>query len=145
MTRPAPWRLDPAAYPLSEEIGTRYQDLDTNGHLNNVAFAALFESARVKVNRATRPQDARPANERSMVASVAIAYLAEGSFPDPVTVTSGIGRVGNSSFTIEQAMFQRGRCIATCDTVVVVRTDDQCKPLRPELRASLEQRLTRGG
>ena len=142
MTRPAPWRLDSAAYPVTEEFGTRYQDLDPNGHLNNVAFAALFENARVRINRATRP---RPANERTMVASVAIAYLREGSFPEPVTICSGIGRIGSSSWTIEQAMFQAGQCIATCDTVVVCRTDNEAKPLRAEVRAELEKRMTRGG
>ena len=141
MTRPAPWRLDSAAYPVTEEFGTRYQDLDPNGHLNNVAFAALFENARVRINRATRP---RPANERTMVASVAIAYLREGSFPEPVTICSGIGRIGSSSWTIEQAMFQAGQCIATCDTVVVCRTDNEAKPLRAEVRAELEKRMTRG-
>lgn len=144
MTRPAPWRLDATAYPITQEIDTRYQDLDTNGHLNNVAFAALFESARVRINGAPRSDSDRPANVRTMVASVAIAYLAEGSFPDPVTVTSGIGRIGNSSWTIEQAMFQQGRCIATCDTVVVARTDEQAKPLGAKLRAQLEARMTRG-
>jgi len=145
MTRPAPWRSDPTAYPVVEEFGTRYQDLDTNGHLNNVAFAALFENARVRINRATRPTGNRPANERTMVASVAIAYLHEGSFPEPVTVCSGIGRIGTSSWTIEQAMFQGGRCIATCDTVVVCRTDEQAKPLRAEVRAELQGKMTRGG
>jgi acyl-CoA thioester hydrolase len=142
MTRPAPWRLDPSAYPVSDEFGTRYQDLDPNGHLNNVAFAALFENARVRINRATRP---RPANERMMVASVTIAYLREGSFPEPVTICSGIGRIGSSSWTIEQAMFQADQCIATCDTVVVCRTDDEAKPLRAEVRAELGSRMTRGG
>jgi len=142
MTRPAPWRLDPAAYPVGDEFGTRYQDLDPNGHLNNVAFAALFENARVRINRATRT---RPANERMMVASVTIAYLREGSFPEPVTICSGIGRIGSSSWTIEQAMFQSGQCIATCDTVVVCRTDGEAKPLRAEVRAELESRMTRGG
>lgn len=126
---------------MREEFGTRYQDLDPNGHLNNVAFAALFENARVRINQATRP---RPANERTMVASVAIAYLREGSFPEPVTICSGIGRIGTSSWTIEQAMFQAGQCIATCDTVVVCRTDGAAKPLRDEIRAELEKRLTRG-
>jgi acyl-CoA thioester hydrolase len=144
MTRPAPWRLDPTAYPVVEDFGTRYQDLDPNGHLNNVAFAALFENARVQINRATRPWGDRPSSERTMVASVAIAYLREGSFPEPVTVCSGIGRIGTSSWTIEQAMFQAGHCIATCDTVVVCRTDDQAKPLRAEVRAELESRMTRG-
>jgi acyl-CoA thioester hydrolase len=145
VTRPAPWRLDPAAYPVADEFGTRYQDLDPNGHLNNVAFAALFENARVRINRATRPWDGRPANERSMVASVTIAYLREGSFPEPVTICSGIGRIGTSSWTIEQAMFQAGQCIATCDTVVVTRTDNEARPLRDEVRAELEKRMTRGG
>lgn len=145
MTRPAPWRLDPAAYPVSEEFGTRYQDLDTNGHLNNVAFAALFENARVQLNRATRPWGERPTGQRTLVASVTIAYLREGSFPEPVTVCSGIGRIGTSSWTIEQAMFQTGACIATCDTVVVCRTDGEAKPLPAEMRAELESRMTRGG
>jgi len=127
---------------VREEFGTRYQDLDPNGHLNNVAFAALFENARVRINRATRP---RPANERTMVANVTIAYLREGSFPEPVTICSGIGGIGKSSWTIEQAMFQAGACIATCDTVVVCRTDGDAKSLRAEVRAELESRLTRGG
>ena len=145
VTRPAPGRLDPTAYPVVEEFGTRYQDLDTNGHLNNVAFAALFENARVQINRVARPWGDRPSRERTMVASVAIAYLREGSFPEPVTICSGIGRIGTSSWTIEQAMFQSGQCIATCDTVVVCRTDNAAKPLRPEVRAELESRMTRGG
>jgi acyl-CoA thioester hydrolase len=144
MTRPAPWRLDLTAYPVHEEVGTRYQDLDPNGHLNNVAFAALFETGRVRLNRVVRPATDRPGNERGMVASVAIAYIGEGGFPAPVTIASGIGRIGTSSWTIEQAMFQSGRCIATCDTVVVIRTDEQAKPLRADLRTALETKMTRG-
>ncbi len=117
---------------------TRFQDLDLNGHLNNVAFAALFENARVLLNRDVRPWVDRPENERTMVAAVEINYLREGNYPDPVTMCSGIGRIGNSSWAIMQAMFQNGVCIATCDTVVACRTDGESKPLRPEMRADLE-------
>src|SRR3546814_14464855 len=78
-----------------------------------------------------------------MVAAVEINYLAEGNFPDPVRIATGIGRLGTSSWTIVQAMFQNGRCIATCDTVVVCRTDGQAKPLRPEMVAELEEKLAR--
>lgn len=112
--------------------------MDINGHLNNVAFAALFESARVLLNRQVRVWNERPANERTMVAAVTINYLAEGNYPDPVTIASGIGSIGTSSWTILQSMFQNGRCIATCDTVVVARTDNQAKPLRAALRTGLE-------
>ncbi|MEY3658468.1 MAG: hypothetical protein RL425_1229 [Pseudomonadota bacterium] len=133
MPKPLPHRLDPATYPVSMTAQTRFQDMDINGHLNNVAFAALFENARVQLNRNVRPWADRPANERTMVAAVEINYLREGNFPDDVTVCSGIGRIGTSSWTIEQAMFQNGACIATCDTVIVCRTDNQAKPLRAEI------------
>ena len=143
MPKPESWRLNPASYPVTIELQTRFQDMDINGHLNNVAFAALFESGRVLLNRDVRPLDERPANERTMVAAVEINYLAEGNFPDPVRIATGIGRLGTSSWTIVQAMFQNGRCIATCDTVVVCRTDGQAKPLRPEMVAELEEKLAR--
>ncbi len=143
VAKPESWRLIPASYPVREEYQTRFQDLDPNKHLNNVAFAVLFENARVLLHRHLRPWEDRPKGERTMVAAVEINYLAEGSFPEPVTITSGIGRVGNSSWTIVQAMFQGETCIATCDTVVACRTDGEGKPLRAELRADLETQLVR--
>src|SRR3546814_16264828 len=94
---------------------------------------ALFESGRGLLNRDVRPLEERPANERTMVAAVEINYLAEGNFPDPVRIATGIGRLGTSSWTIVQAMFQHGRCLATCDTVVVCRPDGPAKPTRPEM------------
>ena len=143
MAKPERWRLDAASYPVCIELQTRFQDMDVNGHLNNVAFAALFESGRVLLNRDARPLGERPANERTMVAAVEINYLAEGNFPDPVRIATGIGRLGTSSWTIVQAMFQNGGCIATCDTVVVCRTDGQAKPLRAEMVAELEVKLAK--
>jgi acyl-CoA thioester hydrolase len=139
MARPEGWRLDLAAYPVILESDTRFQDMDINGHLNNVAFASLFENARVQLHRTARPWGERPKNERTMVASVEINYLAEGNFPAPVTIGSGVGRVGNSSWVIVQAMFQNGKCVATSDSVIVCRTDNESKPLRAELRAGLEE------
>ncbi len=142
VAKPDNWRLNPASYPIRLVVQTRFQDLDPNGHLNNVAFAALFEHGRVRLNRDVRPFDERPDNERTMVAAVTINYLREGSYPEDVVVASGIGRIGTSSWTIEQAMFQHGHCIATCDTVVVCRTDNSAKPLRPDLREELEKMVT---
>ena len=145
MAKPESWRLDAASYPVHIDLQTRFQDMDINGHLNNVAFAALFESGRVLLNREIRPWEERPANERTMVAAVEINYLGEGNFPDPVEIATGIGRLGTSSWTIVQAMFQNGRCIATCDTVVVCRTDGAAKPLRAEMVRELEAKLARPG
>src|SRR3546814_1853569 len=76
-----------------------------------------------------------------MVAAIEINYLAEGDFPDPVHIASGFGRLGGTSWTIIQAMFQNGRAIATSDTVIVCRTDGQAKPLRAELIAGLTAKM----
>lgn len=144
MARPEPWQLLAENYPVSVVMQTRFQDIDPNRHLNNVAFAAIFESARVHLNRALRPWAERPKNERSMVAAVTINYLGEGQYPDDVEISSGVSRIGTSSYVIAQAMFQNGECIATCDSVIVCRTDGEGKSLRPEVVAELEKMRTTG-
>ena len=141
MARPPEWRKQPDVYPQQQEMHTRFQDIDPNRHLNNVAFASLFENARVQMHKEARPWADRPRNERTMVVELTVNYLGEGSFPEPVTVCTGVGKLGTSSWTIYQAMFQDGRCIATSDSVIACRTDGEAKPLRAELRESLEKLL----
>ena len=144
MARPDPSRLIADNYPISVVMQTRFQDIDPNRHLNNVAFASMFENARVRLNRNLRPWADRPKNERSMVAAVTINYLREGHYPDDVEISSGVSKIGTSSYVIAQAMFQNGECIATCDSVIVCRTDGQGKPLRAAVLAELEKMRTTG-
>jgi acyl-CoA thioester hydrolase len=129
--------MDAANYPVSMHCDTRFQDLDLNRHLNNVSFAALFENARVRLHGEARLLEHLSDGERTMVAAVEINYLGEGSYPEPVTITSGIGAVRNSSWVIWQAMFQSGRCIATCDSTVACRQGGRAAPLWDSLRAAL--------
>ncbi|MFT5330987.1 MAG: acyl-CoA thioester hydrolase [Parasphingorhabdus sp.] len=142
MARPEAWQMIAENYPVSVVMQTRFQDIDPNRHLNNVAFAAMFENARVRLNRSLRPWADRPKNERSMVAAVTINYLSEGQYPDDVEISSGVSRIGTSSYVITQAMFQNGRCLATCDSVIVCRTDGEGKPLRQEVIEELEKMRT---
>jgi acyl-CoA thioester hydrolase len=144
MARPEPWQLIAENYPVTVVMQTRFQDIDPNRHLNNVAFAALFENARVRLNRNLRPWADRPRNERSMIAAVTINYLREGQYPDDVEISSGVSKIGTSSYVIAQAMFQSGKCIATCESIIVCRTDGEGKPLRAEVLAELEKMRTTG-
>lgn len=144
MPRPAPWRLDPARYPSHQSIQTRFQDLDTMGHLNNVAYAALFESARIKFNHAFG-RHARPGDPfRAVVALNAINYLAEGSYPADVQVAIGIGRIGTRSWDTLALMEQDGRAIATCDSTLVMNASAG-DALPPEFRAAIEALRVREG
>ena len=144
MARPEAWQLVADNYPVSLVMQTRFQDIDPNRHLNNVAFASMFENARVRLNRNLRPWADRPKNERSMVAAVTINYLREGHYPADVEVSSGVSTIGRSSYVIAQAMFQNGQCIATCDSVIVCRTDGEGKPLRQAVVDELEKMRTTG-
>lgn len=141
MPRPAPWRLDPATYPHTQAIQTRFQDLDTQGHINNVAFAALFETGRTRFNTEAglwrRPEAPDAERRRGVVAMQEIHYLAEGSYPEDVTVASGIGPVGNRSWSILAAMFQGGRAIATCDAVLVLHPGPNGEGLPDAMREAL--------
>lgn len=134
--RPLPRRLDPAAYPHLDTIQTRFQELDVLGHLNNVAFAALFETGRTRFNHAVGLWNAVRAR-RSVVAQMEINYLAEGSYPEDIEIASGIGDIGGRSWQILAAMFQGGRCIATCDVTIVMDKDQDGEGLPDAFKARL--------
>lgn len=142
MPRPAPWRLDPAAYPCHQTIQTRFQDLDTMGHLNNVAFAALFESARVKFNSAFGRDARADGRFRAVVAYNGINYLAEGGYPADVVVSCGIGAIGRRSWEFLALMMQDGRPIATCDSTLVM-TAASGEALPAEFRILIEAQRVR--
>jgi acyl-CoA thioester hydrolase len=143
MAKPESWRLDSAAYPFSFVVATRWADLDMLGHINNVSMAALFEEGRGKF---THSLDMHRASKdvRWLIAGVEIAYLAEAHHPEPVTIASGIGRVGTKSWSVLSAAFQNGKCVATCETTTVYTDATGARDLPDNYRAKLEaMRVTR--
>ena len=138
MPRPAPWRLDPAAYPHNDIIQTRFQDLDVLGHINNVAWAALFETARIRFFHLLNTTG--PSRARGLVANVEINYLGEGNFPKEMAIASGIGRLGTRSWQTLSLALQDGVPLATCDVTIVSTGVDHTDPA---FRGELEKWLVR--
>ena len=136
--RTDPRRLVLANYPWSQAMETRFADMDVNRHLNNVAFSRFFEETRIRFNGALFAAARTAARPHYLVAHVAIDYLGEGSYPEPVTMGYAIGHIGRTSFRALKAMFQNGTCIALCDTVLVHRGDAGPAPLPADLRTRLE-------
>jgi len=132
-----PRRRHVAAYPFRIELVPRFGDMDLNRHLNNVAVARFYEEARVRFHFSLHE---RPGLERFRVfiAHIAIDYLAEGNWPDPLEVGVGVVHVGGSSYRLGLGMFQRGACIGLCDSVLVHLGEGSSAPLPPLLRAALE-------
>jgi len=138
-----PARRVAASYPYHLEIATQFTDLDIIGHLNNIAIARFYESARVRTNMRVFGEGfvSRENPMQTVLADVHIRYLAEGYFPDPVMVGNAIGHVGNSSFRMHQALFQHGECIGISDAVMVVTTNGRPSTIPPGHRAAMEKLL----
>ena len=144
MPRPTPWRLLPDSYPHRDAVQTRFQDMDTLGHLNNVAYAALLEAGRTRFNVAAGLWGSAP-GRRSVVAQMEINYLAEGRFPEDVEIATGVGEIGGRSWQLLAAMYQGGRCLATCDVTAVMDRGEDGSGLPDDFRAALTRWRVRDG
>jgi len=129
-------RTSLAAYRWSVEVPTRFNDLDFNLHLNNVAVAQLYEEGRVRFNTDMRARYA-VGHPRYLVARVAIDYVGEGAYPAPVTVALAPLRLGTTSWTAGLALFQAGVCIGLAESVMVFRGETGPAPLPDPLRTAL--------
>jgi acyl-CoA thioester hydrolase len=128
--------LDPARYPFAHTITTRFADIDPNRHLNNVALAAMMEDARVRFNMA-QGDAIKIGERRAMVAGVAMEYLAQGHFPDDVTVYNAVENVGRSSWSVVQLLMQNDMAVAFARSALVAIADDRPAPISDEFRVSL--------
>lgn len=135
-------RLQLASYPRTVEIRATYADVDSFQHLNNVALARFFEEGRAAMNMELFGVDAvvRPsAGVQLLFASIAIEYVAQGSYPGSVTVATGVSAIGRSSFSQSAAIFQGETCLAVCEAVTVYAVDGKGQPLPESVREALSK------
>lgn len=130
-------------FPFSVELTTRFDDMDILGHINNVSIANLYQESRVMFHRTLfrtlRGGERRDDGIGTVLVDVHIAYRGETFYPQPVTITCGVSRLGNSSYTICSAMYQEGQCVGTCDAVLVYVQDGKPTPIPQEERSILKK------
>jgi len=129
-------RLDLGSYPVRFAYRTLYSDMDTNRHLNNVAFGRLFEEGRVDLTRRVFDVPATP-GLTMMLATITIEFLAEARYPGSVEVASAVSHIGGSSFSLGQAASQDGACVALADCVMVKAVAGRPVPLTEDEREHL--------
>lgn len=141
--KPEPYRLQLNNYPFSCELQTRFGDLDPLSHVNNVAIMRLFEEARVRFALFSRSESfgELKAQMRVVAKDLRFSFLREAVYPDPVTVGAGIRHIGNSSYQVGCAMFQRGVCVALSDAVLVSSDGERSQPIPDFIRAALRRHV----
>ena len=118
----------------------RYNDLDPLGHVTSISFVSLFESARIMfVRESGRPVDGQDFGW--MLVNVDINYHGQLHFPCDIDIGTRLLKIGTSSVTTIQAMFDGTRCCATQRSVLVHvdRATDRAAAISTDARNALMQ------
>lgn len=121
------------------QVQLRYGDTDRQGHINNAVYCTLFESGRVAF--LFDESGSVAGNGRSFViAKLSLDFLNEMNFPGVCDVGSKVTAIGNSSFTVGQAIFKDGICCSTAESVIVLtcETTRRSSPLTEDVRRLLQ-------
>lgn len=107
-----------ADFPLLATEKTRFGDTDAFGHINNAVVSTFLESGRGELLRYGGVKiDGEGC--RFVVARVEIDFRDELTFPGDVVIGTRIARIGRSSLTCDQAVFQHGVCRVTAVSTLV--------------------------
>jgi acyl-CoA thioester hydrolase len=129
------WR---AEYTSVTHDKVRYGDTDRQGHVNNAVFSSFFETGRVEFLYDPERPMARDGAEFVIVSSK-IDMEGEITWPGRVEFGTRVARIGTSSVTIQQGLFQNDRRVATAETVIV--QIDQATRRSAPLEAETVRRL----
>jgi acyl-CoA thioester hydrolase len=124
------------------EIQSRFADLDSLGHLNNVRIVELYQEARISFNLALwEAANLEVRSHRVLVARQSVDYVAEVHWPGAICIGVGVSRTGNTSYSVGMAMFQKGECVGVSDTVLVYATAQGAAPIPERLRELLAAKM----
>lgn len=131
--------LEPSLYPEHVIVRPRFQDLDTLGHVNNVAMAAMFEDARVRFNHPMR-EHFQTQTVRTMVAGQTLNYVNECHLRPDLDFHIGIGRIGGSSWVMQACAWQEDTPVLLAMATLVSTQAGRPCPIPEGLREMLETR-----
>ncbi|TZG26044.1 acyl-CoA thioesterase [Sphingomonas montanisoli] len=133
-------RLIGRTFPFAIDIPVRFDDLDIQAHVNNVAVAVIFEEARARFNRENVLADWVASGGSAVVAGVQLEFAGEMEW-HPLHIRTGVLEVGRSSFLLGQIASQHGIDTAFAETMLVTTRDGGSAPFPDAVRAKLEGAL----
>ncbi len=125
-----------------ETISPRFFETDALGHINNTVIPVWFEKAREPVFRLFTP-DLNVNNWKLIIARISVDFLGEIFYGEDVEIHTGLAKIGNSSMTIRQEVWQKGECQARGDAIMIHYDygKSQSVTIPDSVRAQLEKVL----
>ncbi len=90
------------------QAGTRWDDNDVYGHLNNTVHYKLFDTAVNSFLLDHNLLDIHAGKHVYLVVETGCSYFAELAYPDKLKVGLRVARLGTSSVTYETGLFRDG-------------------------------------
>jgi acyl-CoA thioester hydrolase len=133
-------------FPARATDTVRYADTDRQGHVNNAVFSTFLETGRVMFLLGAG-RSLAPPGTGFVIARLELDYHAELTWPGQVEIGTRLLRLGRSSFTFAQGIFQNGRCAASAVTVIVLMNEAtrRSTPLPPDLAEELKRLSGKSG
>lgn len=128
----------PDCYRHWHEETIRFNDLDPVGHVTSISFLILFETARILfVREAGQMSGGGPVSW--MLVGLKADFSAQLQFPGRVRTGTRVKRIGRSSLTTVQGMFDGDTCVGTLETTMVLvdRSVERGTPVPDDLREGL--------
>ena len=127
-----------ADFPAKTFDKLRYSDTDRQGHVNNAVFSTFLETGRVEIiYNAHLPIILEGSS--FVIVSLKLDFFQEMTWPGQVDIGTGVLKMGTSSITLFQRLFQQGTCMAQAETVIVQvdNTSKRSAPLSDPARQAL--------
>ena len=123
-------------------VTIRFSDMDSLGHVNNVAIAAYVEASRTMLIHQFLLRDRYPDLDYALV-HIDIDYRAEFHYPGTVEIGARLERVGSKSFATGYGLFMGDTCVATSRSVNVFFDKAKRASVNPpeEVRAMMTKAL----
>lgn len=121
----------------------RLSDIDHQRHVNNAVHPGLFTNGRYALIHTRLEPLVEPGTAFALV-KISIEYLNEMHFPGEVEVGTLVRRIGTSSVTYGQAIFNKGKCAAVAESVMVM-LDGQTRRPKPLPAAAIAELETLRG
>ncbi|MTH96834.1 thioesterase family protein [Roseibium sp. RKSG952] len=126
-----------ADYPVMTTEKLRYRDLDSQGHVNNAVFTTFLEAGRIYMLFDGKEAIADK-GASFVIARLELDYIAEIRWPGTVEIGSRVVKVGRSSITLEQSIFQNGVEAGFARTIIV-QSDPAARKSKPLSEGAVER------
>ena len=105
----------------------RFADLDTLGHINNIAFSTFYESGRVRFFA----DHNSPVDSKELVwmaVKMTVEFKAQMNWPGGVDIGTRVISIGRTSMIMAAGLFVDGNCTSTSECVMVFVDPETSRP-----------------